>query len=104
MNRRIALIALVVGIVLVLAGGVATASSSSSWNWMDRMHDSPWMQQMRDQMPTDLQQKCDELHAQMQEWLQQHPGTAPGGMMGGWNDGSTPSGMMGGGMMGGAPQ
>jgi hypothetical protein len=32
---------------------------------MQAMHDSPGMRVMHEQMPTDLQARCDELHEQM---------------------------------------
>jgi hypothetical protein len=59
---------------------------------MDRMHDSPQMQQFRSQLPADLQKACDQMHDSMisGNWN----GTSPGpGMMGG--NGSYGPGMMG---------
>lgn len=98
MKKRLSLIALVGGLALVLASGAALAGPATpSSNWWDAMHDSPLMQQMRAQMPAALQQRCDQMHDQMSQWLEQHPGTTtgPGSMMTG-NGGSFGGGMMSG--------
>ena len=91
--------ALITGSLLIagslLSASPAVAEKIGSSSWMDAMHDSPLMQQMRDQMPADLQKKCDQMHDQMTEWIDQHPGgvpSVPGGMM---SPGVTPGGMMG---------
>ena len=105
MKRR-PIFALVAGAALILGSLIsaapAVAQKVSTSSWMDAMHDSPAMVQMRDRMPADLQQKCDQMHDQMTQWLDQHPDvvpTVPGGMMSpGQSPG--PNGMMGsGGMM-----
>jgi hypothetical protein len=92
MKKRLSVIALIGGLALMLAGGAALADPvRSSSNWWDDMHDSSIMQQMRDQMPPALQEKCDRMHEQMSQWFEQHPDatSGPASMMGG-------SGMMGG--------
>lgn len=91
-KKRLTLIPLAAGLSLMLAGGVALASSpAANTDWWDTMHDSKLMQQMRSQMPAGLQEQCDQMHDRMAQWLTEHPdvsGRGPGGMMGG-------SGMMG---------
>jgi len=80
-----------------------TSPSSGGWSWedMEAMHDSPWMQRIHAQMPDDLQEQCDAMHEQMGASMGGgHMQGNPGGMM----TGSGGSGMMGGsggsGMMG----
>lgn len=110
--------------------GGTVMSSEDPWGAMDAMHDSPWMEQMRERMGAELAAQCDRLHDQVMERardrdgtgsqdrdrLRDHaadptgPGYGPGGMMGGFGPGSGPGWMMGGpgygygpgGMMGGS--
>ena len=111
--NRIHKAALVVGVALIMAGGASIASAatsspspSSSWaSWMERMHDSPQMQQIRSQLPPDLQKQCDQMHDSMVngDWNGTSPGPGmmggtyggPGGMMPGWNGAPSGPGMMG---------
>ncbi|HEX9124517.1 MAG TPA: hypothetical protein VF984_14350 [Actinomycetota bacterium] len=102
----------------------ATFSSGDSSDWwaaMDAMHDSAWMEQMREHMGPEFAAQCDRLHEQMQQQLgnqdrdqiRQHMtdqmrehmsqvgGFGPGpGMMGGYGPGSMMDGYGPGGMMG----
>jgi hypothetical protein len=73
---------MIAGLAITALSGVAAADTTS--NWMDRMHDSPAMEQMREKMPAGAQEQCEKMHSQMMG----------GSMMGGsMMDGS---GMMGG--------
>jgi len=94
----------------------SSPEGASWWEAMDRMHDSPGMQQMHAQMPEQVRQQCEAMHEQMETYVEGtdagQAGWGPGmmggsggsGMMGG-SGGSGGSGMMGGtggsGMMGG---
>jgi hypothetical protein len=66
-------------LVMVVAAGLALAAPGSggdgSGGWRGGMHGSPSMREMHEQMPADLQARCDEMHARMDDHM--------GGMMGG---------------------
>ena len=83
-------------------GGIDPPTRQDGLEWMDQMHGSQAMQQMREQMGPELAAQCDQMHAQMREQMQEHMGTFHGSMGGGRMDGTgMGSGMMdGSGMMG----
>ncbi len=114
MKGRWVALGVVVGIALALSVGFAfgggrsgtepsPSGAANSWAAMDAMHDSPWMEQMRQQMGPEWAAQCDAMHEQMAQWMQENGYGQMGqsGMMGGGSG----SGMMGGsgsGMMGGS--
>jgi hypothetical protein len=72
-------------LAMTSASALAAPAADEPAEWMARMHDSPQMRELHDQMPAELREACDAMHAAM----------LGSGMM----DGP----MMGGGMMGGGP-
>ncbi len=102
-TKWIVLTALVAGALLVGAG-FAMARQGVGWDagdsYMVAMHGSQAMQGMHAQMPAELREQCDAMHAQMGQMMEQMDGVMGGGMM----SGTGGAGMMGGGagMMGGA--
>ena len=88
-RRKTILSAMVAGLAVTALSGVAAADTAADW-W-DEMHNSPAMERMREQMPADLQDKCEQMHDRMGSPPAGRPRIPAdmGGMMGG-------SGMMGG--------
>ena len=82
---------------------VTNADPGDWWTAMEAMHDSPAMRQMHEQMPANLQQQCDAMHEQMEQWTKSgDAGNFGPGMMGGnWSPQSGSAGSSGG-MMGGS--
>jgi hypothetical protein len=72
-------------LAMTSASTLAAPAPDEVAGWMARMHDSPEMRELHEQMPAELREACDAMHAAM----------LGGSMM----DGP----MMGGGMMGGGP-
>jgi hypothetical protein len=84
--------------------------ASDWWTAMDAMHDSPWMEQIREQMGPGFAAQCDQLHEQVRDRVRAHMsdemrehmapvgGFGPIGMMGG--RGTGPAGYGPGAMMG----
>ncbi|HZD16836.1 MAG TPA: hypothetical protein VE669_01715 [Actinomycetota bacterium] len=74
-------------------GGTPLSRTDGWWDAMEAMHDSSEMRAWHEQMPEDLQARCDAMHGQMEQMM------GPGGMMDG-HMGAYDSGWGGGGMMG----
>jgi hypothetical protein len=93
-------LALVAGASLILGtlafARPAAAEDVAPIDWMQAMHESPAMVQMRDQMPAGAQQRCDQMHDQMTKWFEQNGGQMPGGMMSPGSNGGMMSGSSGG--------
>lgn len=47
------------------AGMMGTGAAGEMWAAMDRMHDSSTMQEIHNQMPAELRERCDAMHEQM---------------------------------------